>query len=264
MTIDDTRQWVQKHISTGFVDPRTHEHTCREVVTYYQEHPGDQAVIRQALVEVIGEYRWASPEQLENAAYLAVNLESSEALQRLVVSVANLDDASGDLATVAIAAIRSFPGNGVVRDLFLPFLFRWLRLESTAHLAFETLCDLTPDDAGAYLAAVAYYHRARPEVIRKALTHLYYREGDTKQGMSVVSSVVESLASLVNSIQVHPFLPDPFKDDVRDTILSKEGRRVDAPQIVFVAISEEKRSSCRAAQASIKRSGSLWPVREMA
>ena len=175
MTIDDARQLIQKNISSGFVDPRTHEHTCREVATYYQEHQEEQKVIRQALVEVTGEYEWASAsaEQLENAAYLVVNLESVEALQNLVTSVINLDEPSSDFASLVIAAIRSFPGNGTVRDLFLPTLFRWLKSEPIAHLAFEALCELAPDDAGAYFSALSHYHRSNPDVIQKALTQLW-------------------------------------------------------------------------------------------
>ena len=223
MTIDEARQLIQKNISSGFVDPRTHEHTCREVVTYYQEHSEEQGVIRQALVEVISEYEWtsASAEQLENAAYIAVNLESVEALQKLVTSVSNLYEPTGDLATVAIAAIRSFPANGKVRDLFFPALFRWLRTESIAHLAFEALCELSPDDAGAYLSALSHYHRGKPNIIQKALTHLYYRGGDTDQGASDVYSVVESCAALVDSIKTHPFFPDTFKRDVEKDIHAK-------------------------------------------
>jgi hypothetical protein len=125
---------------------------------HYQEHPEEQDVIKQALVEVISEYEWASAsaEQLENAAYITVNLESVEALQKLVTSVSNLDESTGDFATVAIAAIRSFPGKGKIRDLFFPALFRWLRSEAVSHLAFETLCELAPDDAGAYLSALSH------------------------------------------------------------------------------------------------------------
>jgi len=223
MTIDDARQLIQKNISSGFVDPRTHEHTCRKVVTYYQEHTEEQDVIRQALVEVISEYEWVSvsAEQLENAAYITVNLESAEALQNLVTNVVNLDEPSDNLATIAIAAIRSFPGNGAVRDLFFPALFRWLRSESVAHLAFEALCELSPDDAGAYLSALSHYHRSKPDVIQKALTHLYYRGGDTVQGASDVRSVVENFAVLVDSIKMHPFFPDTFKRDIEKEIRVK-------------------------------------------
>ena len=223
MTIDDARQLIQKNISSGFVDPRTHEHTCREVVTYYREHPEEQDAIRQALVEVISEYEWASAsaEQLENAAYIAVNLESPEALQNLVTSAVNLDESSGDFATVAIAAIRSFPGNGTVRDLFFSALFRWLKSESVAHLAFEALCELAPDDAGAYFSALSHYHRGKPDVIQKALTHLYYREGKTDQGASDVCSVLESFTALVDSIKMHPFFPDTFKREVGEDIRTK-------------------------------------------
>ena len=264
MTLDDARQWIQQHISTGFVDPRTYEHTCHEVVTYYREHQEEQDVIRQALLEVTGRYEWtsASPEQLENAAYIAVNLESIKALQNLVTDVAKLDDPSGELATVAIAAIRSFPGNGRVRDLFLPALFRWLRSESTAHLAFEALCDLTPDDASAYVSVIAHYHRNKPEIIQKALTHLYYREGDTDKGASDVRSVVESFTTLIDAIKRHPFLPDAFKYEVGETIRTRaaeEFQEEDSHPMEFT-ISQATRKKSRETQSLIKDYGS-WGAR---
>ncbi|MBI4639594.1 MAG: hypothetical protein HY731_02805 [Candidatus Tectomicrobia bacterium] len=224
MTINDAQYWIEKQISMGFVDPRTHDPTCREVVVYYHEHPYEQDIIKQALVAVISEYEWgsASLEQLENAAYIAVNLESTEALQNLVTSVVKLGDPSGDFVTVAIAAIRSFPANGTVRDLFLPVLFQWLKSESSAHLAFEALCELSPDDIGAYLFVVSHYHHhSKPDVIQKALTHLYYRQGDTDRGASDVWSIIESFIVLIDSIKMHPFLPDIFKRSIGKATQSK-------------------------------------------
>lgn len=260
MTIDDARQLIQKNISSGFVDPRTHEHTCRGVVTYYQEHPEEQDIIRQALVEVISEYKWASAsaEQLENAAYIAVNLESAEALQNLVTRVVNLDEFSDDFATIAIAAIRSFLGNGTVRDLFLSALFRWLKSESVAHLAFEALCELAPDDAGAYLSALPHYHRNKPEVIQKALTHLYYREGDTDQGASDVYSVVEGFTALLDSIKMHPFLPDTFKSEVGDVISTRAAEELSkqvSQSILLFMISQETIARCHKTQDVIMKQG---------
>ncbi|MBC8230078.1 hypothetical protein H8E77_11075 [bacterium] len=262
MTIDDARLLIQKNISLGFVDSRIHEHTCREVVTYYQEHPGEQNVINQALAEVIGEYDWisASGEQLENAAYLAVNLESVETLQNLVMSVVNLGEPTEEFVTIAIAAIRSFPGNGKIRDLFFPALFQWLRFEPISHLAFEALCEFTPDDVGAYFAVLSYYHRNNPDVIQKALTHLYYRGGNTDQGASNVDSVIESFTALLDSIKTHPFLPDTFKREVVDAIRTKVTE--DLPEqvsqpIVFVRISQEMVARCRKTQDVITKHG-LW------
>ena len=174
MTPDTTQAWIEKHIAMGTVDARTHERSCREVVLYCQEHPTARQIIEEALVAVIGESKWATAEQLENAAYLVVNLESGEALQRLIDSVSKRDDPTGALATQVIAAIRSFPGNDGAHDRFLPALFRWLKIERVAHLAYETLCDLAPEDAGAYFAALAHFHHNAPAVLEKALTHLYF------------------------------------------------------------------------------------------
>jgi len=263
MTIDDARLLIQKNISLGFVDARTHEHTCREVVTYYQEHPGEQNVINQALAEVIGEYDWisASGEQLENAAYLAVNLESVETLQNLVMSVINLGKPTEEFVTVAIAAIRRFPGNGKIRDLFFPVLFQWLRFEPISHLAFEALCEFAPDDVGAYFAVLSYYHRNNPDVIQKALTHLYYRGGNTDQGASNVDSVIESFTALVDSIKTHPFLPDNFKRDVEENIRTKvieESRQEFSPPYQSNIIPFEEIKKCQIAQNVIMKSGSIW------
>lgn len=226
MTQDEARHWLQQQIATGFVNPRTYEHSCREVVVYYQANLEEQHLIAQALAEVIGEYEWATFEQIESAAYLVVNLESLEALQKLVASVGNLSDPSGEFATAAIAAIRSFPGNGAIRDLFLAPLFRWLKVESVAHLAFEALCDLTPSDMGGYFSAFLYYHRGNPQVLQKALTHLYFYKGDTNQGAILVSSVVASFPSLLDAIKSHPFLPDTFKDTVGTGLVPATGKRI--------------------------------------
>ena len=101
-----------------------------------------------------------------------------------------------------------------MHDRFLPILFRWLKVEPVAHLAYETLCDLSPDDAGAYFAVLAHYYCDNSSILQKALTHLYFRDGDTKAGASAVWSVTESSTTLVEAIKTHPFLPDTFKDKV--------------------------------------------------
>ena len=226
MTFDEAQQLIQKNIETGFVDSRTHEHSCSKLVAYFNGHAEDQNVLKQALVQAVDAGKWVTPEQVENAAYLIVNLGSSDALQKLIAKASALESISGDLVAVVIAAIRSFPEEEIDKDLFLPFLLRWLRVESVASLAFEALSDIVPHEAGAYLAALACYHRDRPEVIRKALTHLYYRGGDTRQGMKSVSSVAESFAVLVRTIQEHPFLPEDFKHDVSQVVLIHENRRL--------------------------------------
>ena len=100
------------------------------------------------------------------------------------------------------------------RDRFLPALFRWLKIEPVAHLAYETLCDLTPEDAGAYLAALAHFHHRVPAVLEKALTHLYFRGGDTVQGTADVRALVEGFATLTQAISSHPFLPPDVKQEL--------------------------------------------------
>ncbi len=214
MTPDTAQAWIQKHIAMGTVAPRTHERSCREVVVHYQGHPAARQIIEAALVAVIGESEWITAEQFENAAYLAVNLASVEALQQLVTGIAQRDDPSGDFATVGIAAIRSFPGDDPAHDRFLPALFHWLKVEPVAHLAYETLCDLSPEDAGAYLAALAHFHHGAPAVLEKALTHLYFRGGDTVQGAADVRALVEGFATLRQAISSHPFIPGDVKQEL--------------------------------------------------
>ena len=116
-----------------------------------------------------------------------------------------------------IAAIRSFPGDDAAHDRLLPALFRWLKVKPVAHLAYETLCDLSPKDAGAYFAALAHYYRDNSSILHQALTHLYFRNGDTKAGASAVRSVTESSPMLVEVVKTHPFLPDTFKAKIADS-----------------------------------------------
>lgn len=211
MTRDEARSWLEQHISTGFTDPRTLETSCREVVEYYKEHPDEQDLIAEALTEVMAQREWDSTEQIENGTYLAANLESVDALQTLVSALSELDDPTGEKITLAIAAIRSLPENGTVRDVFSPFLFRWLRCESVANLAFEALCDLEPEHSLAFFLALSHYHRTRPSLIESSLTHVYYQSGDISQGQSRVFALLETMTTLVSSVQSHPFLPDSLK-----------------------------------------------------
>lgn len=262
MNFDDAQQLIQQNIATGFVDPRTHEHSCGKLVAYFKKHAEDRNVLKQALAKAVDEGKWVTPEQLENVAYLIVNLGSDEALRQLVAKASALESISGDFIAVVIATIRSFPEEEIDKTLFLPSLLRWFRVESVASLAFEALSDLVPHEAGAYLAALACYHRNRPDVIRKALTHLYYRGGDTRQGMEAVSTVVEGFESLTTTIQGHPFLPDAFKSDVRDILKQDEPAQTSAPHFVFVALSPEKRMRCQTAQETIRKNQSLWPISE--
>ena len=260
MTPDTAQAWIQKHIAMGTVDPRTPERSCREVVLYCQEHPVARQIIEEALVAVIGESKWATAEQFENAAYLAVNLESVGAIQQLVTGVAQRDDPSGEFATVGIAAIRSFPGNGAVHDRFLPALFRWLKVEPVAHLAYETLCDLTPEDAGAYFAVLAHYYCDNSSILQKALTHLYFRNGETEAGASAVRSVLESSTTLVEAIKTHPFLPATFKEMMTGSNQAKVAvhRHEEACTTSFNLLTPRKRLECHQAQTMIGKHGSLW------
>ncbi len=256
MTPDTAQAWIQKHIAMGTVAPRTHERSCREVVVYYQGHPAARQIIEAALVAVIGESEWITAEQLENAAYLAVNLESVGAIQQLVTGVTQRDDPSGDLATVGIAAIRSFPGNDAIRDRFLPALFRWLKVEPVAHLAYETLCDLSPDDAGAYFAVLAHYYCDNSSILQKALTHLYFRGGDTVQGAADVRAVVEGFATLTQAISNHPFIPSDIKQEMARI---GEVRPRTSPQpepVILQNLPLQKRSSCLRAGKVLRSHGS--------
>ena len=214
MRSGEARRWLRQHIATGYVDTRNHEHSAREVVTYHTEHPEERDALAESLALVIADFDWTTAEQIETAAYLVVNLESGEALQRLIDSVGERDDPTGELATQVIAAIRSFPGNGAVRDRFLPILFRWLKVEPVAHLAYETLCDLTPEDAGAYFAVLAHYYCDNSSILQKALTHLYFRGGDTVQGAADVRALVEGFATLTQTVSNHPFIPADVRQEL--------------------------------------------------
>ena len=91
------RRWLRQHIATGYVDTRNHEHSAREVVTYHTEHPEERDALTESLALVIADFDWTTAEQVEAAAYLVVNLRSGEALQRLIESVSNRDDPTGEL-----------------------------------------------------------------------------------------------------------------------------------------------------------------------
>lgn len=217
-TQEEVRNWLDQHISMGAVDPRTYEHSAHEVLTYHAEHPEEQDFIRQALVEVIRRFQWRSPQQMENAAYLAVNLESAEALDALIKAAGKLSDPNGEYATEAIAASRSFPDENTAREISLPSLFRWLKSEAVAHLAFETLTELTPEDAGAYLSALSYYHQENQKIVENALTHLYYRNGNAEQGDVEVKSVIQGFTRLIGTVSTHPLLPKTFKKEISSSV----------------------------------------------
>ena len=214
MRPDEACRWLRQHIATGHVDTRTHEHSAREVVTYHTEHPEERDALAESLALVIADFDWTTAEQIETAAYLVVNLESGAALQRLIDSVGERDDPTGALATQVIAAIRSFPGNDAAHDRFLPALFRWLKTAPVAHLAYETLCDLSPEDAGAYFAVLAHVHQSSPAVLERALTHLYFRSGDTVQGSADVRALIEGFATLTQAVSNHPFIPSDVKQEL--------------------------------------------------
>ena len=214
MKSSEARRWLRQHIATGHVDTRTHEHSAREVVTYHTAHPEERDALAESLVLVIADFDGTTAEQVETAAYIVVNLESGAALQRLIDGVSKRDDPAGALATQVIAAIRSFPGNSAMHDRFLPALFRWLKVAPVAHLAYETLCDLTPENAGAYLAALAHFHHDNPVVLEKALTHLYFRDGDTIQGTADVRALVKGFATLTQAVSSHPFIPSDVKREL--------------------------------------------------
>ena len=111
MRSDAARRWLRRHIATGHVDTRNHEHSAREVVTYHTAHPEERDTLAESLALVIADFDWTTAEQVETTAYLVVNLECREALQRLIDGVSKRDDPTGVLATQVIAAIRSFPGD---------------------------------------------------------------------------------------------------------------------------------------------------------
>ena len=260
MRPDEACWWLRQHIATGHVDTRTHEHSAREVVTYHTKHPEERDTLAESLAQVIADFDWNTAEQIETAAYLVVNLESGAALQRLIDSVGERDDPTGELATQVIAAIRSFPGNDAAHDRFLPALFRWLKTAPVAHLAYETLCDLSPEDAGAYFASLAHYYRDNSSILHKALTHLYFRNGDTNAGASAVRSVAEGSPMLVEVIKTHPFLPDTFKARVADSTHAEVAGPQDEESLttIFNLLPLEKLRRCRQTQAVISEHGSLW------
>ena len=232
MTQDEARDLLKRHISSGWVDPRTLEHSCREVVVRLSEHPDEREVMRSALVEVIAGYEWqsATVEQFENAAYLAVNLSSGDAIQHLVSRALALDDPSGRYATLAVAAIRSAPAD-YPRDAFLPVLFRLLKSTRVAHLAFEALCEMHAEDSGAYLLLLSHYHRANLEMIQRGITHVYYKGGDTNAGAAALKSAVESADLLRTAVAANPFIPsagkecpDPTADAIGEVLKTKTVR----------------------------------------
>ena len=235
-------------------------------MTYHTEHPDERDTLAEALALVIADFDWTTAEQVETAAYLVVNLESGAALQRLIDSVSKRDDPTGVLATQVIAAIRSFPGNDAAHDRFLPVLFRWLKVAPVAHLAYETLCDLMPEDAGAYFAALAHYYRDNSSILHKALTHLYFRDGDTKAGASAVRSVVESSPMLVEAIKTHPFLPTTLKEKVADGNHVEVAGYVqeETRPTIFSPLPPEKRQIYLHAQAMIRKRGSWGALAEVA
>ena len=221
MNLSTISNKIRQEISTGFIDSRTIEHSSRATVREFRRDKKSLACAREALAIVISEHNWANFEEIENAAYLAVNLESHAALSKLVERARIPSDKyENELAKVAIAAIRSFPDEEAVRE-FQPALLHWLRRAPVAHSAFEALCDLRPKEAEDYFTALAYYHDGQTDIIQRALSHLYYQGGDTKRGAAAVRSAIASFPSnamLTESIVTHPLLPAAFKQGIGDAV----------------------------------------------
>ena len=256
MRSDEARRWLRQHIATGNVDHRTHEHSAREVVTYHTAHPEERDTLAESLALVIADFDWTTAEQVETAAYLVANLESRAALQCLIDGVGKRDDATGALATQVIAAIRSFPGDDATHDRFLLALFRWLKVAPVAHLAYEALCDLTPEDAGAYLAALAHFHQKVPAVLEKALTHLYFRGGDTVQGTADVRALIKGFATLTQAISSHPFLPPDVKQELAMNGAARPHTSLQPVPAILEIVPQPQRSSYLRAGSIVREHGS--------
>lgn len=259
MRSDAARRWLRQHIATGHVDTRTHEHSASEVVTYHTAYPEERDTLAESLAQVIADFDWTTAEQVETAAYLVVNLKSEAALQRLIDSVSKRDDPTGALATQVIAAIRSFPGDDGAHDRFLPALFRWLKVEPVAHLAYETLCDITPEDAGAYFAALAHFHHKASAVLEKALTHLYFRGGDTVRRTADVRVLVNGFATLNQAISSHPFLPPDVKQELAINGAARPRTSVPSVLAILEIVPQPQRSSYLRAGSIVREHGS-WGV----
>ncbi len=264
MRPDEACRWLRQHIATGHVDTRTHEHSAREVVTYCTKHPEKRDALAESLALVIADFDWITAEQVEAAAYLVVNLESSAALQHLIDSVGERDDSTGALATQVIAAIRSSPDIDAAHDRFLPALFRWLKVAPIAHLAYETLCDLSPEDAGAYFAILAHFHHSDPVVLEKALTHLYFRGGDTVQGTADVRALVEGFATLTQAVSNHSFIPGDVRQELARTDAALRPTSIQPEPIILQNLPPKKRSSCRRAGEVLRARGSWGAPEEIA
>lgn len=219
MNLSIARNKIRREISSGFIDPRTIKHSSGALVRTFRRNQESLTRASKALAAEISEYDWTRFEQIENAAYLAVNLESLEALRKLVeralVPDAHLAD---ELVMVAIAALRSFPDEEAMHE-FCPTLLHWLRHAPVADHAFEALCDLQPEEAEDYFTALAYYHDGQIEIIQRALSHLYYLGGDMERGAVAVRSAVAGFPDrtpLLEAIAAHPFLPASFRQDLAD------------------------------------------------
>lgn len=273
MTPDEITAWVRSCITTGFVDPRTHEHSCREVVTYCREHPEDGAEFGSALSGIVSRYEWDSPEQFENAAYLTVNLGNFAALKTLIertsVAADSSRGASAPFITLAIAAIRSFPDERKIARDFLPELLNWLGDSAVAQLAFETLCDLSPQLSGLYLSMLAHNQSSAPEVLKNALTHLYFRGGNTEQGGRELRSAFDGLVALHKAVGAHPLIPADIKSRLSEIVRTAVGAA--APLAAaqptkgsFGNLSLGARQKSNDVQKIIRRNGSLWQARAAA
>ena len=247
MKKNEVRQKIQGQIISGFFDPHTFEHSGHDIVTFYREDSGEQATIRATLESVVRDItRWDSPEQLENAFYFSVNLQSVEALQKLVEAAGEEKDYEKKYANLAIAAIRTFPYKNADYISFIDPLRSWLRSETASPSAFEALSDISPDSVTDYAYMAFHYHSHKPEILQKILTHLYFHENNPDKGLSLLLALlrlteskinfsgasenhplstllIESQTALQEAIRVHPLLPS----EVKETLQKKESRNPD-------------------------------------
>jgi hypothetical protein len=134
----------------GTFDARTLEAPCKEIVTYLRENPDDKAVFTKALSDFIENEEFVTHQHVENAAYLVVNIEAREVLEKFLSKLRSAKDTEGILGRLAIATIRSFPCPNKEKAVYLPLLIEWLKREETATVAYEAICQIYPEDMIAY------------------------------------------------------------------------------------------------------------------
>jgi hypothetical protein len=260
MNEKEVRQWIKDKVFMGTFDARTLESPCKEIVIHLRENPDDKAVFTKALSDFIEHEEFVSLQQIENTAYLVVNIGNRDALEKLISKLRSTEDTDGILGRLAIATIRSFPCTNQKKADYLPILMEWLKREKTATIAYEALCQIYPEDTIAYFLWALSHHTTNERFIQKMLTDIYFDQQQELSGLQALDELNEAWKQLISAIREYPLIPDSAKEEALQEWAATENIPLAVVSVTAISASlePELRIRCTRANQIIQERRSLW------